>query len=198
MREMIQMIVVLLVLSCVSGGLLAGVRNSTKDRIVNQQLQFVKGPAITSILEGATNNPISDRFKIKADESEVSFFVGVLEGNANGVVLETFGKGGYSGDVGLMVGIDTQNDKLLGVGVTIHGETPGMGAKAKDDPTFVKQFKNLPLQDKYAVTGDGGKINAISGATMTSRAICNATGDAVKVYKELKLQIAEKLKAFGK
>ena len=46
MREMIKMVVVLTVLCCLSGGLLASLRDSTKDRIENQQLEFVKGPAM--------------------------------------------------------------------------------------------------------------------------------------------------------
>ena len=65
MREMIKMVVVLVILSSFSGGLLAAVRNSTKDKIELQQLTFVKGPAIKSILEGASNDPIVDRFNIE-------------------------------------------------------------------------------------------------------------------------------------
>jgi electron transport complex protein RnfG len=48
------------------------------------------------------------------------------------------------------------------------------------------------------VTVDGGSINAISGATLTSRAVCSATNDAVKIYEKLKPQLAEKLKEFNK
>jgi electron transport complex protein RnfG len=58
MREMIKMVVVLTVLSSFSGGLLAALRDGTKDKIENQQLEFVKGPAIRKILvetAGATN-----------------------------------------------------------------------------------------------------------------------------------------------
>jgi electron transport complex protein RnfG len=80
MREMIKMVVVLVILSSFSGGLLAAVRNSTKDKIELQQLTFVKGPAIKSILEGAANDPIVDRFKIEYEGGTASFFVGVFDG----------------------------------------------------------------------------------------------------------------------
>lgn len=93
MREMVKMIVVLTALSVLSGGLLAAVRNGTKDKIENQQLQFVKGPAISAILEGASNDPIADRFKLKDAETERSFFVGVFNGRADAVAFESFGKG---------------------------------------------------------------------------------------------------------
>jgi electron transport complex protein RnfG len=129
---------------------------------------------------------------------ERTFFVGVIEGEPRAVTFETFGKGGYGGDVGLMVGIDTKDNKLLGVGVTTHAETPGMGAKAKTDPSFVAQFKDLPLAGPINVTGDGGTINAISGATLTSRAVCSATNDAAKIFEKLKPQLSDKLKEFNK
>jgi electron transport complex protein RnfG len=197
MREMIKMLIVLTVLATLSGGLLAAIRDNTKDRIENQVLEFVKGPAIRSILQGATNDPIVDRFQLKDGEVERTFFVGVMDGEPRAVTFETSGKG-YGGDVGLMVGIDTKEDKIVGVGVTTHGETPGMGAKAKTDPSFTAQFKGLPLKDPLKVTGDGGSINAISGATITSRAVCSATNDAVELYEKLKPQLGEKMKEYKK
>ncbi len=197
MREMIKMVIVLTILSCFSGGLLAYIRNGTQERIDNQVLEFVKGPAIRSIFEGATNDPIKDRFNIKDGDAERTFFVGVFDGETQGVAFETFGKG-YGGDVGLMVGIDVKDNKLMGVGVTTHAETPGMGAKAKSDPSFAAQFKGLALEQPYKVTSDGGTINAISGATITSRAVSGAATEADEIYQKLKSQIADKLKGINK
>ena len=121
----------------------------------------------------------------------------VFDGEPRWIAFETSGKG-YGGDVGLMVGIDVKDNKLLGVGVTTHSETPGMGAKAKTDPSFVAQFKGLGLEQPIAVTQDGGSINAISGATFTSRAVSSAATDADKIYQKLKTQIDENLTKFKK
>ncbi len=195
MREMIKMLIVLTILATLSGGLLAAIRDNTKDRIENQVLEFVKGPAIRSILEEATNDPIADRFQLKVDDVEHTFFVGVMDGEPHAVTFETSGKG-YGGDVGLMVGIDIQNNQIMGVGVTTHAETPGMGAKAQTDPSFAAQFRELPLDEPVKVTGDGGSINSISGATITSRAVCSATNDALKMYEKIKPQLTEKLSEF--
>jgi electron transport complex protein RnfG len=197
MREMIKMVVVLTILSFFSGGVLAYLRNSTQERIDNQVLEFVKGPAVRTIFEGAGNNPIADRFTIKDGDVERTFFVGVLDGEPRGIAFETSGKG-YGGEVGLMVGINVEDNNLIGVGVTTHGETPGMGAKAKSDPSFVLQFKDLALGEPYKVTADGGSINALSGATITSRAVAAAATDAGEIYRKLKSQIDEKLKDFQK
>ena len=197
MREMIKMVVVLTILSFFSGGVLAYIRNNTQERIENQVLEFVKGPAIRAIFEGAGNNPVTDRFTLKDGDVERTFFVGVFDGEPRGVAFETAGKG-YGGDVGLMVGIDVKDNQLMGVSVTTHGETPGMGAKAKSDPSFTAQFKGLALEQPVAVTQDGGSISAISGATITSRAVSSAATDADKIYLKLKTQIADKLKEFKK
>ena len=188
MREMIKMVIVLTILSCFSGGVLAYLRNSTQERIDNQVLEFVKGPAVRTIFEGAENNPITDRFILKDGDVERTVFVAFYEGEPRGVAIETFGKG-YGGDVGLMVGIDLKENNLMGVGVTTHAETPGMGAKAKSDPKFVEQFKDQPIDQPIKVTADGGSINAISGATITSRAVSNAATEAGELYSKLKDQI---------
>lgn len=198
MREMIKMVIVLTILATFSGSLLAAIHSKTKDRITNQILKFVKGPAIRKIFKEASNDPIVDRFDIKDGDETRSFFVGVFEGEPRAVAFETFGKGGYGGEVGLMVGIDVKEDKVVGVGVTTHAETPGMGAKAETDPSFVAQFEDLSLEDPFKVTQDGGTINAISGATLTSRAVSLAATEASGIYQKLKPQIEEKLKNFKK
>jgi electron transport complex protein RnfG len=95
-----------------------------------------------------------------------------------------------------MVAVNTEKDKIVGVGVTTHSETPGLGARAKDDPGFVSQFKDMPIKETFKVTNDGGKVNALSGATITSRAVCAAASDAGMIYKKLKPQLTEKLKEF--
>ena len=196
MNEMIKMVVVLTILASVSGGLLAAVRNGTEAQIENQQLKFVKGPAIVMILDGSSNDPIADRFKIMHQNTEKSFFVGRFDGKANVIAFEGAGKG-YGGDIGIMVGINIDEDKIIGAAVTTHSETPGLGATAKDDPSFVSQFKNLSITESIKVTNDGGKINAMSGATITSRAVCAGVTDAMDIYQNLKPQLTEKIKAFN-
>ena len=81
--------------------------------------------------------------------------------------------------------------------MTTHSETPGLGAMAKDDPAFVSQFKGASIADPFKVTNDGGKVNAMSGATITSRGVCGGVTESGGVYKKLKPRIVEKLKDFN-
>ena len=196
MGEMIKMVVVLLVLSFVSGGLLAKIHDETKETIKIQELTFVKGPAILEIFKGAGNDPINDRFAIIDDKIERDFFIGKLDEKMDFISFESKGKG-YGGDIGVMVGVNIRDDKLIGVGVTTHSETPGMGSKAKTDPKFVAQFKTLTLNQVFKVKADGGQVDAISGATVTSRGVAVAVSDASMIYKRLKPKIVEQLKSFN-
>jgi electron transport complex protein RnfG len=193
MREMIRLFVVVLVFSCVSGGLLAVVRSGTQERIEYQQLKFVKGPTIKQIMEGCSNDPLSDRFKIMDGDNERSFFVGEFDGKRSVVAFESFGKG-FGGNIGVIVAINVETDKIVGIGVTTHSETPGLGSRAKSEPDLSSQFKGLPIKEPFKVTADGGKIDAISGATMTSRGVCGAVVVSAGIYERLKNEILKKIK----
>ncbi len=192
MNEMIKMVVVLTVLTAFSGGLLAAVKDGTREKIEMQELKFVKGPAIKAILNGAENDPLTDRFKIKDGDTEYSIFVGKFGGKANTIALESAATG-FGGPVGVMVGINMDKDEVVGVGVTTSSETPGLGARAKSDPGFVAQFAGKTIKKPFKVSKDGGEINALSGATITSRAVCLATTNVGALYEKLKPEIKKNI-----
>jgi electron transport complex protein RnfG len=198
MRDIVRMIVVLAVLGAASGGGLALVKQGTAAKIEFQQLKFVKGPAILEIMKGASNDPLMDRFKIKDGDTERSFYVGVFNGKPSAVAFETYGKG-FGGDIGIMVGVNLETDKLIGMGVTTpFSETPGLGARAKTDIKFQNSFKGLSIDKPIKVKADGGEVDAISGATITSRGICAGISSSAGFYERLKPQIMEKAAAFAK
>mgnify|MGYP001816281005 CR=1 FL=1 len=197
MGEMIKMVVVLTILSVISGGGLKGLEEWAKPRIENNVMNLVKGPAIRGILEAADNDPVEDRFKIPDGDQERNIFVGVFDGTADTVVVEAAANG-YGDKVGMVVAINMADDTLRGLAVTTHKETPGLGARAKDDPNFAAQFAGQSIADSFGVTSDGGQISALSGATITSRAVCSGVNQAVEAYNRLKPQLEEKIKGMGK
>jgi electron transport complex protein RnfG len=195
MREMVKMVIVLVVLSSLSGGLLAALKNTYEERIDNQVLKFVKGPAIQSILKDASNDPVADRFSLTINDTEKNFFVGVIDGSAKAVAFETFA-GGFGGDVGVMVAVDTETDQIIGVSVTTHNETPGIGATVETNSDFKNQFAGRKATGDFKVKNDGGDITAMSGATVTSRAVCSAVKKAGDMYQQVKSQIKDQVKNF--
>ncbi len=193
MREMINMIVVLTALTAFSGGLLAAVQSGTEVQIENQILKFQKAPAIKELFPEATNDPLAERFTIKADDIELQIFPGILEGGSKAIAFETKGTG-FGGPVGLMVGIDLETDQIIEVRVTTHAETPGIGSRAKDDLSFVSQFAGKSLDTNFALKGDNGDIDAISGATVTSKGVSTAAIQAKEIYQKLKPEIMKQIK----
>ena len=97
-----------------------------------------------------------------------------------------------------MVGVNVADNSLVGIGVTTHSETPGVGSRAQTDEAFVAQFRGLPFEGEFKVKPDGGQVDALSGATITSRAVASAVTDAAGIYDRLKSQLAEQLKSFPK
>ena len=74
---------------------------------------------------------------------------------------------------------------VAGAKVTSHAETPGLGAKAQADPTWIPQFAGKPADGSLAVTKDGGDIVPITGATITSRAVTKAVNTAASYVQSL-------------
>jgi electron transport complex protein RnfG len=73
-----------------------------------------------------------------------------------------------------------------------------LGSRAKDDPSFGAQFKDMSINNPIKVKPDGGEVDAVSGATITSRGVCQGVTDSSAFYIKLKPQIIEQAKAFAK
>ncbi|MFP4040096.1 MAG: RnfABCDGE type electron transport complex subunit G [Desulfosudaceae bacterium] len=193
MRELIKMVVVLTVLTAVSGGLLAGLRAKTQDRIEMQELQFVSAPVLEELFGDADNDMIEDRFELTYQDEEVTVFPIKIDGEYRKVAFSSAG-GGYGGDVGVMVGVDISNDTITGVRVTTHSETPGIGAKVKSNPELIMpKFEGLEVDQQFKVKSAGGEIDAISGATVTSEGVCSGVTRAGDFYSRMKDRIKEQL-----
>ena len=94
---------------------------------------------------------------------------------------------GYGGTMKLLVGIDTEK-KLTGIRLMEHTETPGLGANAVK-PEFYNQFNTLSF-DELGIKKEGGEIDAITGATITSYAVIDGVKQA---YSE----VGESISTYG-
>lgn len=104
-----------------------------------------------------------------------------------GVAVETITHRGYSGDIRLMVGFDPQGN-IVNYSVLEQKETPGLGTKVVH--WFKTESKNQsiigknPSQNKLTVSKDGGEIDAITAATISSRAFLGAVNQAYSVFSK--------------
>ena len=193
MREMISMVVVLTVLAAFSGGILSALKDSTADKIESQVLKFQKAPAIAEIFEEPENDPLAERFTVEGDDVKLQVFPAKLSDGVTAVAFEATGAG-FGGPIGLMVGVNVETDEIIAARVTTHVETPGIGDRAKTDLSFVDQFNGKVLVEAdLNATGNGGEIDAMSGATVTSVGVCQAAVQAQALYKKLKPEIVNQI-----
>ena len=84
-----------------------------------------------------------------------------------------------------LIGGVNADGTIAGAKVTAHGETPGLGAKAQADPEWIKQFAGKAADGSLAVAKDGGDVVAITGATITSRAVTRGVNRAATYVASL-------------
>lgn len=186
MKSIINMVVVLSLLGAISGFALSYLKQSTATPIENQLLTYVQGPAILDVFKNIDNSPIQDRKKFTLENGqEVNVFPAFKDGHLVGIAIESFGQG-YGGDIGVMAGFDLEKDTLVAIGITTMKETPGIGTVVASKP-FTKLFigKTTPIN----LSKDGGVIDGISGATVSSRGTVLAVSNAGDIYRALKTQI---------
>lgn len=154
--------------------------------IVTLLLAVTNALTVDKIAENAENKAAESRFKVleadsysQLDENGLVFEAINENGESAGVVVVTY-VSGYGGQIQVMTGI-TLDGKVSGVNILEMNETPGLGAKAKES-SFLAQYKGS-ADSNMSVTKDGGSIDAISGATITSRAVTQAVNEALETAK---------------
>lgn len=186
------MIVVLTAISTIMGVTLSLVEGITREPIKFSKLKFVKGPAVIAALPDCDNDPIKDyREDLLLEEKDgekviKSIFPAKKNGKCFAVAFEVTGEG-FGGPIGIMMGVDLKTGQLTGMRVMTHSETPGLGARAVE-PAFYEQFSGLGLKE-VAFSDKGGKINAISGATITSQGVVEAIRKGLELFARTKDKI---------
>ncbi|UCH96341.1 MAG: RnfABCDGE type electron transport complex subunit G, partial [Candidatus Aminicenantes bacterium] len=167
--------------------LLSMVKQVTAVRIEEQILVNVKLPALKAVLESSTNDLIQDRQTLTINGQEQVVFLGKKDGKTWAVAFESKGVG-FGGNIGVMVGFDLGKDVLTGIGILTHQETPGLGARVSET-TFTDNFKNKPITAVFKVKKDNGEVDAVSGATYSSKGVCAAVEKSVAAYPAIKKSV---------
>ena len=120
------------------------------------------------------------------EDTEIPFYLAYdADNNFIGAAVETFTNKGFSGNISLMVGI-LADGTLKNISVLQHAETPGLGSKMTE-PTFKDQFNGKKADSfNIKVKKDGGDVDAITAATISSRAFCDAVNRALLTFENNK------------
>lgn len=178
MKETLTLTIKLLVICAVVAALLAWVNGVTAPMIAeNNQKDFEAAMAEVLPDAGGFEKVSSDTFSpsetgVKLDS--------VYRAKSGGYVISTICSEGYGGDISVMVGIDSDN-KVRQAKVMSMSETPGLGAKSTQ-PEFINQYSGLSegISVIKNAAPSGNEIAAISGATITSKAVTKCVNTALE------------------
>lgn len=168
-----RMVTILVAVTAVSAASLSAVYRATEEprrRIKAQEEEKSRREVL----------PSATKFK-RVAKGEREFFKGYDE---KGALVGFVAKGsarGYGGEMVVLVGLD-RNLRVVGVRVLEQKETPGLGTKATE-PQFLRQLRGKRPRD-LKLRRYGGKIDAITGATITSRAVTEAAKEAAEAVLE--------------
>ena len=161
-KYIVRLALTLLLITTVVAAALAGVNYITAPRIAEMKAEKTQ-KAVEEVLPGG-----GEAVQFSDDSGMISaVYVG-----ENGYALKVT-PAGFGDTITMMVGMD-KNCSVLGISVISHGETAGLGAVAAAKTTAGENFRGqfVGIGGAISVTKDGGQIDAITGATVTSRAVC--------------------------
>ena len=208
MNKIVKDALILFAITLVAGVLLGFVYDITKDPIAAQnekakQEAYKEVMADADSFEALSGDAYSeanitatfaaalqaDAENYTADEiTEV--VAGVKDGKVIGLVVTVVAGDGYGGDIKFSVGVGADGT-YLGTSILSISETAGLGMRVKTSPDFLAQFKSANT-DKFVLVKDGSgaaagdeMIDAISGSTVTSKAVLRGVNSALIAYKEI-------------
>ena len=170
-----RLAITLLLITAVVAAALAAVNSVTAPKIqaINEQKTQT---AIEAVLPGG-----GEEIAFTDDTGLVST---VYKGQSGYAVEVT--PSGFNGTVTMMVGVDNAG-KVLGISVVNHTETAGLGAVAAADTAAGNAFRGqfAGMSGSVSVAKDGGQVDALTGATITSRAVCTGVNAALNAVAKL-------------
>jgi electron transport complex protein RnfG len=157
--------------------------------------EFTKGPielsnlnkklaAIKQVVPEFNNNPNNEMYKLPTGEGDsLEVYPAKKDSVVVGYAINTYTKKGFSGNITLMAGF-RPDGTVVNITVLEQKETPGLGTKMTE-PKFKDQFNEKnPDQFKMLVKKDGGQVDAITAATISSRAFCDAVQRAYNTLQK--------------
>lgn len=181
-----NMLISLTLISMVAGFSLAYMNDLTMGPI-SEARKAKKINAIKAVLPKVDNDPYIEKISTALPGKKDSFdiYPGKDKSVLNSVAIGTYTDKGYNRIIKLMVGFDFEG-KIKDIAVLEQKETPGLGTKITTEK-FLSQYRGKnPATWKLMVKKDGGQTDAITGATISSRAFNDAVQNAYNVFNKEK------------
>jgi Na+-translocating ferredoxin:NAD+ oxidoreductase subunit G len=178
-----NMVMSLTLISLVASACLGFVYEFTKEPIELSNLNK-KLEAIKQVVPEFNNNPDKEMYKLPTGEGDsLEVYPAKKDEVLVGYAVNTFTKKGFSGNISLMTGFKPDGT-IVNITVLEQKETPGLGTKMAE-PKFKDQFNQKnPADFSLKVKKDGGPVDAITAATISSRAFCDAVQRAYNTLQK--------------
>jgi electron transport complex protein RnfG len=175
-----NMVLVLFCITLISSACVGLVNMITVEPIAKAKEAAVKA-ALAQVLPEFDATEMSEH---TADELTILAYKATKDGKVVGYAIETATKSGFSGLVKMMVGFDTKGT-ILNVNVLEQNETPGLGAKMTEEgnPLLASIQGKVASKLNLTVKKDGGDVDALTAATISSRAYAEAVARAFEVFE---------------
>lgn len=176
--SLLTMILSLGLVTVVAAALLAWVYTVTLEpiKVAERSKQVEAIRAVTPKFDNVPTEEVAE-ITLQGDPAPVSVFPARENGKLVGAAVESYTKDGFSGEFRVMFGFNDAGD-VTGFEVLSHAETPGLGAKMNDWFRMEEGKRSVigknPATNNLTVAKDGGEIDAITAATITSRAFLDA------------------------
>lgn len=188
--SLVSMVLTLFLVTAISATALGYIFELTKDPIAKAERDFLY-KQINVVVPGASDAEIKTISVMaidgKTDKDSLYFYQVYKDDKLLGTAVKSYTNKGFSGYFEIIIGFDSEG-KILDVNVLSHKETPGLGDKmSKDVSDWNNQFKDQdPASYKLVVKKDGGDVDAITAATISSRAFCDAMQRAYDTFINFK------------
>ena len=182
----------------VIAGILAVVNKLTTTPIAEAQVR-AKVEAIRQVAPAFDNNPFEERLRYlpEGESDSITVYPARKGGQPVGFAIESYTSKGFSGRIELMVGFDLQGT-IVDFSVLSHSESPGLGSLMQEwfhspsEGSAIRDMRGVSLEKEspLSVRKDGGKVDAITAATISSRAFLDAINRAWSVCQQAQRQSA--------
>lgn len=183
-----NMVLTLFLVTLAASATLGFIYELTKEPIAEAKLRK-KNAAIQQVVPEFTNEPNAEAYDVAVEGDTLTIYPAKKDGKLVGAAVGSFTEKGYSGLIRVMVGFNA-NGTINNISVLQHQETPGLGDKIeKGKSQWSRQFNGKNPEDfQLQVSKDGGDVDAITAATISSRAYCDAVEKAYKAFQKGGLQ----------
>jgi electron transport complex protein RnfG len=172
----------------ISGGILAEMNELTRQPIAASRKAKLEN-ALLAVLPAFDNSPENEAYLAPvASGDSVKIYPARKQGELVGAAVESYSQKGFSSEIKIIAGLDVSG-KLINYKVLEHSETPGLGSKMEE---WFRTNKNRQSilgvdlsQTTLKVTKDNGTVDAITGATISSRAFLEAVNRAYAAFSGL-------------